>query len=145
MVCALARPAKPDLARCLLITGTYLTRQLRAHGIELRADGRVDEAVAELDLGAAQQRGVDREGRADALAAHALEPGRELLALRRAELDRSGDLRGDDALAAVDEVAVRARDVREQRETVALEEHAEDGADGARLAPDRGLEDLAAA
>ena len=77
--------------------------------------------ITELDLGAAEERIVDREGRLERVTGALLEPSDERALRGRIERHRGRDLRLHDARAAIDEITERSRDVGQQRDAVALE------------------------
>src|SRR6266851_4669206 len=110
------------------------TRQLCAQRVQLRTNAGIDQVITELDLGAADERLVDRERGLERVTGALLEPCDERPLRRGIERDRRGDGRLHDARAAVDEVTERARDVRQERDAVALLEEQEERADRLRVA-----------
>src|SRR4030088_337606 len=94
------------------------TRELRAERVELRSDGAVDQVITELDLRAADERLVHGEGRLERVTGALLQPFDERAPLAIVERDGGRDPRLHDARATVDEIAVRARDVGQERDAI---------------------------
>src|SRR3990170_6770179 len=107
-----------------------LALQLLAERVQLGAQRCVDEVIAHLHGGAADELGLDLELGLDALAGRSLEAADERRPLRLGQGHRRGDARLRDARALVREVAVGRGDRADQREPAALDEHRDKGGDG---------------
>src|SRR5438094_4551030 len=131
-ICALMMSVISELF-AISLSSRLAARELAGQALELRAQRCVDETVADLHARAADEPRVDRERGLDRLAAGALELSQDVGALALVQFERGGDLRVHDALASIDEIAERARDVGHERDAIALDQDVEDGADRARL------------
>src|SRR5436309_13903571 len=111
---------------------------------ETSEDGAIDRVVADADDDAAHDLRVDLEGRAELLAARALELGEERRPLRLRERDRGHDDGLLDAGAGVEEVVEGARDARQERDALSFQERMEERADAGGLLRADALERAAA-
>src|ERR1041385_2948766 len=97
-----------------------ITGQTAAERGQLGAHGRVDLVITELNDRSADERWIHGEGRLQLVARALLEARHERSALLLVERDGGRDLGVDDPRSPVDEIAVRARDVGQQRDAIAL-------------------------
>src|SRR5438093_2567248 len=125
MICVMSfdRSAMFDLS---LTLGSRARRDVLAEHRETRANGAIDLVVADTDDEAAHDLRVDLEGRAKLLAAHALELCEERRSLRLRQRDGGEDDGLLDAGAGVEEVVEGARDARQERDALALEERVQE-------------------
>src|SRR5919204_995877 len=110
-ICALMMSVISDAVPAIV---PLLRRELSRQLIELSPKRDVHQTVADLDLRAADEALVHREGRAYLLAACPLEPANDVGSLRLVHRDRRRDFGLHDALPPVDKIAVRPRDLRQQ-------------------------------
>src|ERR1700704_4218446 len=116
------------------ISPPLIPSQTLTERVQPRAHRRVDEVITELDLRATDERVVDGEGRLELVTGGLLEPVHERALLAIVQRDRGRDLRLHDPGAKVDEIAIRARDVGEQRDGVPRREREQQRSDRLWLA-----------